>query len=1171
MVLQEYSKYSASPKIESIHELVRLVGPDLLLIYRLILHDVGLKGIGKQDLNGFKNLVHLNLSGNNIVRIEGLNHLGSTLQSLDLSCNRISKIPTQCFKDLVHLKKLYLAFNNISSLESLAQMHGSSYELQLLDLRNNEIKDIKNIQFLKGLVNLKILLFQNADKTAQNPICNTFHKEKMQQKNWRAYIKHQLPLLEQLDQIALYSDRNTMEETKDGNNIENDILNSYPELQDLIDEFGSDNEEESDDLRLSTDNQINEIYFDENFDLLRNHSEHHKIARNIEPSSVNQTYQTSQTNQTKQINQTIDIPQTDPTNQTKQLQTKEKILKYDNDDDLLELLEQDSENLDSFSENLHDNNSSRRDQEYIIIEKTSRKILPQHNPTIRNDNNIPLVNTSESPLPQKLKKEFNPSTSKRKNQDTVDGAKSTVFNHQFKKIGTFIHKHQKRHTSLSQNFDDSVSEDQQESNKIYEKQNNNDTSDVESSISYPSFPNINENLRSLPSVLSFSSDHGEVEPFPNEEREKLIKMVAELSETLGNTNAFIQQRELELANEANRRRALEEKIRQIELKTKNYKQKNKAFTKIVQELRSQNLSAQSYQSQLEQTIKQINNDLDNSNQENERIKSKLSELEIELKSNSIAKEKILSSSEEIKVIEEKLNIAQEENISLKEKNYALIQEQEKIQKELMTQKYKLKKQEELHKRSLQQQTKLISKQLGMKEEDLIQEVDRLKSRFENDMNALKENQLKEIQQITESHSKHCLEIEEKFTNEKINLLKSFKDQENENKRNYEINLEEHKNKLFEIQEQHENDIKVKDQKIEELKNENSRIKKDEDESKRAIQEHLNKIKELKDYLKKYVNQEIHARATEESLKEIIQNQATKLKEFSTKYKNFQAESKKRENALVIESETWQHKYETDISSLQSKLKMLNINLSTKDKVIEKLEKKIAQQTNIEDQFEAECKSKLEENKKSVNKLEIEIQRLTNENNIKSHIIEDRDDTIQNLKTQIESLKEQLKKSERDVAYFEDKVDRLKDDIAIAEDEQEKKRKENEEIQIELDETSRLLSKQAQKAQAMKQKLETFLNQNVELKNEIEKLKDSNNKLQLAYSNIEEQLSEKDKQMKNSIENLQKTLKEESGQYKQEIVNQQAQIKLLIEKVKKDNEEKEQLKSKLKKLRQAFED
>ena len=61
---------------------------------------------------------------------------------------------------LTSLEKLILAGNKIEDLSGLHEIAGNSYSLKVLDLRNNRIKDVKQVMFVQDLPRLLELTFE---------------------------------------------------------------------------------------------------------------------------------------------------------------------------------------------------------------------------------------------------------------------------------------------------------------------------------------------------------------------------------------------------------------------------------------------------------------------------------------------------------------------------------------------------------------------------------------------------------------------------------------------------------------------------------------------------------------------------------------------------------------------------------------------------------------------------------------------------------------------------------------------------------------------------------------------------------------------------------------------------------------------------------------------------
>ncbi|XP_032991823.1 toll-like receptor 2 [Lacerta agilis] len=94
--------------------------------------------------------------GQNLLRVPG--DLPSTLESLDLSYNKIQRVTHGDFSALTQLKSLNLDFNNIASIAD--DSFASNVLLEQLRLFNNSLREIPS-QALKPLRNLKVLEMSN--------------------------------------------------------------------------------------------------------------------------------------------------------------------------------------------------------------------------------------------------------------------------------------------------------------------------------------------------------------------------------------------------------------------------------------------------------------------------------------------------------------------------------------------------------------------------------------------------------------------------------------------------------------------------------------------------------------------------------------------------------------------------------------------------------------------------------------------------------------------------------------------------------------------------------------------------------------------------------------------------------------------------------------------------
>ena len=125
--------------------------------------------IGRKDIQGLKNLTFLNLSSNDISRIDtGAFNETPSLNYLDLSKNRLQTLDQSSFAALSNLTFLNLAENQVKDINGLLtnqmnlqhlnissnQLHWFDYafvpnSLRSLDIHNNQIDSVENYYSLK--------------------------------------------------------------------------------------------------------------------------------------------------------------------------------------------------------------------------------------------------------------------------------------------------------------------------------------------------------------------------------------------------------------------------------------------------------------------------------------------------------------------------------------------------------------------------------------------------------------------------------------------------------------------------------------------------------------------------------------------------------------------------------------------------------------------------------------------------------------------------------------------------------------------------------------------------------------------------------------------------------------------------------------------------------------
>lgn len=119
----------------------------------------------------------LNLHGNNVARIEGLNHLSrlarlnlssnciqgienlqglASLTSLNLASNRLRDL--RGLAGLTSLVELNVSYNYITSLDGIAELHGPAARLKKLNVQHNALASLQALAPLAGCLQLRSLL-----------------------------------------------------------------------------------------------------------------------------------------------------------------------------------------------------------------------------------------------------------------------------------------------------------------------------------------------------------------------------------------------------------------------------------------------------------------------------------------------------------------------------------------------------------------------------------------------------------------------------------------------------------------------------------------------------------------------------------------------------------------------------------------------------------------------------------------------------------------------------------------------------------------------------------------------------------------------------------------------------------------------------------------------------
>ncbi|XP_072171860.1 uncharacterized protein [Diadema setosum] len=111
------------------------------------------------DFRGFRNLTTLQLAGNAIYRLHADSFVELVnLTTLSLAANNLTDIPNDVFDTMAKLETLDLTWN---SLRSIPRAIDVLQHLQELDLRSNQISDIRGLDFLYGMRNLNTLWLED--------------------------------------------------------------------------------------------------------------------------------------------------------------------------------------------------------------------------------------------------------------------------------------------------------------------------------------------------------------------------------------------------------------------------------------------------------------------------------------------------------------------------------------------------------------------------------------------------------------------------------------------------------------------------------------------------------------------------------------------------------------------------------------------------------------------------------------------------------------------------------------------------------------------------------------------------------------------------------------------------------------------------------------------------
>lgn len=150
------------------------------------------------NLNNFDQLLTLRLDNNIIDKIANLGHL-QQLTWLDLSFNNIREI--EGLEDLHNLLDLSLYHNQIEEIKG--RLDGCP-NLNILSLGHNNIKDLKQIDYLREFTNLRCVCLDG------NKVC--------QHDSYNQHVLAYLPTLKYLDYMLI--DRKAITQAQEGYNLE---------------------------------------------------------------------------------------------------------------------------------------------------------------------------------------------------------------------------------------------------------------------------------------------------------------------------------------------------------------------------------------------------------------------------------------------------------------------------------------------------------------------------------------------------------------------------------------------------------------------------------------------------------------------------------------------------------------------------------------------------------------------------------------------------------------------------------------------------------------------------------------------------------------------------------------------------------------------------------------
>merc|ERR1719376_1420546 len=138
----------------------------------------------------FRNLEELDVSSNHLKSLQGIENLPN-LKTLNLANNEIETVASlESSKQLRHVN---LSYNNLKHLHGFLDLHGGEHnQVQVVELHGNKLESIDHVvQCLNGLVYMKHLVLSWQGES--NPLC--------EKKEYREVVLERLPQLMSLDHV----------------------------------------------------------------------------------------------------------------------------------------------------------------------------------------------------------------------------------------------------------------------------------------------------------------------------------------------------------------------------------------------------------------------------------------------------------------------------------------------------------------------------------------------------------------------------------------------------------------------------------------------------------------------------------------------------------------------------------------------------------------------------------------------------------------------------------------------------------------------------------------------------------------------------------------------------------------------------------------------------------